>query len=95
MSRLRLNRRTEGKQLVLLSVVTLLLAVDLVEIPEANVLAFKLQGGPHFDAVVFLAAACLYFLIIYVVALRRDWKASSYKRMPAGCHTEGTSATWS
>jgi len=77
------STRSDGKQLILVSLVTLLLAIDLLKVTEGSVGVLKIEPGPYFNAVAVMALTCLYFLLTYGLALFRDWKASYYRRLPA------------
>lgn len=77
------STRSDGKQLILISLVTLLLAIDLLRVTEGSVGVLKIEPGPYFNVLVIMALTCLYFLLSYWLALFRDWKTSHYRRLPA------------
>lgn len=77
------STRSDGKQLILVSLVTLLLMIDLLRVTEGSVGVLKVEPSHYFNALAVMALTCLYFLLTYWITLFRDWKASYYKRLPA------------
>src|SRR5207244_970911 len=73
----------EGKQLLLISLLTLLLGMDFLTITKGSIEGIKVAPGPYFDGVAVMAATCLYLLLTYGLGLYRDWKTTYYRRLPA------------
>lgn len=75
--------RTDGKQLVLISIVTILLSMDLLKVTKGSAGPLTIEPTEYLNVVFLAGAACTYFLLIYGFSLYRDKKASFYKRLPA------------
>ena len=74
--------RKEGRQLVLLSALTILLSRGIITVGEGSFAGLKAQPSRIADVVLLAGLACAYFLLLYAFDLYRDWRATEYKRMP-------------
>jgi hypothetical protein len=75
--------RKDGRQLVLLSALTILLSRGIISVGEGSFAGLKAQPSRIADVVLLAGLACTYFLLLYAFDLYRDWRATEYKRMPA------------
>jgi hypothetical protein len=75
--------RKDGRQLVLLSALTILLSRGIITIGEGSFAGLKAQPSRIADVVLLAGLACAYFLLLYAFDLYRDWRATEYKRLPA------------
>lgn len=75
--------RKDGRQLVLLSALTILLSRGIITVGEGSFAGVKAQPSRIADVVLLAGLACAYFLLLYAFDLYRDWRATEYKRMPA------------
>jgi hypothetical protein len=73
--------RKEGRQLVLVSALTILLSVNIIKVIEGNLAGLKFES-PSIEWMVILAGlACVYLLVLYGLDLWRDGRTGKYKRM--------------
>lgn len=75
--------RKAGRQLVLLSALTILLSRGLIAFGEGSFAGLKFMPSKLADVVLLAGLACTYFVILYVLDLYRDYQAAHYQRMPA------------
>lgn len=75
--------RKAGRQLVLLSALTILLSGGIVSLGEGSFAGIKFVPSKIADMVLIAGLACAYFAILYALDLYRDWRAAYYQRMPA------------
>ncbi|KRE97788.1 hypothetical protein ASG87_14770 [Frateuria sp. Soil773] len=75
--------RKAGRQLVLLSALTILLSGGLVTFGEGTFAGLKFAPSKMVAVVTLAGLACAYFAILYVLDLYRDYQAARYQRMPA------------
>ena len=74
--------RKDGRQLVLLSALTILLSRGIIAVGDGTFAGFKAQPSKTAYVVLLAGLASAYFLLLYSFALYRDLRSTQYKRMP-------------